>query len=156
MTRRKSSLFAVLVATMVGMTVACRAAPACKAVAPADLTSHPARWLGDCLDGRANGLGVVRAGLREPYQFFAGAMSAGQPVRGILITPDAFQVVERFDLQGRDVSPRSSDPQAHHAVYVLAVKASRAAARRFEMAGNLASAAYYRRLASRLEEGEPE
>ena len=148
--------FGLMVAIMVGATIGCRAGPACQAVAPADLTSHPTRWLGDCPGGRADGLGVLRAGAAEPYQFFAGAMHAGQPVRGILVTRDAFQVVGRFDLQGRDLSPRSWEPTAHHAVFVLGARASQATARRFELSRNAGSAAYYRRLALRIQRGEPE
>lgn len=150
------SIFGFIIAITVGATIGCRAEPACQAIAPADLTSHPTRWLGDCPAGRANGLGVLRAGAAEPYQFFAGAMRAGQPVRGILVTRDAFQVVGRFDLQGRDLSPRSWEPEAHHAVFVLGARASQATASRFKTSGNAGSAAYYRRLSLRIQKGEPE
>lgn len=144
------------IVVVAGAVDASRAEPSCRATAPADLTGHPAQWLGDCSGGRANGIGVLRAGTAEPYQFFAGAMQAGQPVRGLLVTPDAFQAVGRFDAQGRDLSPRSWEPQAHHAIFILAARAARATARRFETSNNRSSAAYYRRLALRVEKGEPE
>ncbi|MBZ6382561.1 hypothetical protein [Sphingomonas sanguinis] len=47
----------------------------CRVTIPADLSQRPARWLGPCAQGMAEGLGVLRLGTGEPYQFFLGRMA---------------------------------------------------------------------------------
>ncbi|RZM34976.1 MAG: hypothetical protein EOP67_14190, partial [Sphingomonas sp.] len=67
---------------MVGQT---GAEPPCRFKVPADLDAAPARWLGECGKGTAEGLGIMRAGTGEPYAFFAGRMKGGVPVHGLLM-----------------------------------------------------------------------
>lgn len=131
-------------------------ASSCRAAAPAALTSQPARWLGGCTNGAAEGLGVMRAGSAEPYQFFFGEMHAGAPVRGMLKEADGWEMAASFDAARGIVSPRSWDPKDSHAMYLLAARASRTTAQRFASAGNHGSAAYYEKMARDITNGEPE
>jgi hypothetical protein len=127
----------------------------CRAEAPAALTG-PAHWLGACPNGAAEGLGVIRVGTAEPYQFFLGEMHAGLPVRGMLKQTDGWGMAAHFDAARAVVSPRSWDPRDSHAMYLLAARAARTAARRFATMGNRGSAAYYQKLAQEVTDGEPE
>jgi hypothetical protein len=121
------------------------------------LTSQPARWLGDCTNGAAEGLGVMRAGSAEPYQFFFGEMHAGAPVRGMLKEEvDGWEMAAHFDAARGIVSPRSWDPKDSHAMYLLAARAARTTAQRFASSGNRGSAAYYEKMAQDIISGEPE
>lgn len=129
---------------------------ACRLVAPVALTAEPARWLGECANGDAEGLGVIRAGSAEPYQFFLGEMHAGAPVRGMLKEADGWEMAAQFDSAAGVVSPRSWEPEAAHATYLLAARAARATAARFSSVGNPGSSAYYERLAQDILDGEPE
>jgi hypothetical protein len=128
----------------------------CRAAAPVVLTAQPARWLGDCVNGVAEGLGVMRAGSMEPYQFFVGEMRAGVPVRGMLKEADGWEMAAHFDTARAGISPRSWDPKDSHAIYILAARAAQTTAARFSSSGNRNSAAYYERLAREIYHGEPE
>lgn len=128
----------------------------CQVRAPVEFGAAPAQWLGACSAGRAHGLGVIRSGKAEPFKFFAGEARTGHPVKGLLITADGWFAAASFDASGRHVDIKSGDPDAYHALYVLASRAATASAQRFAAAGNKASAAYYQRLAKRITDGEPE
>jgi hypothetical protein len=152
------------VVASLGIASGCSGAPdsamsgahACRAAAPAALTARPAHWLGGCADGAAEGLGVLRVGMAEPYQFFLGEMHAGMPVRGMLKEADGWEMAAHFDAAQAIVSPRSWDPKDSHAMYLLAARAARTTANRFASSGNHGSAAYYARLAMEVTDGEPE
>ena len=127
----------------------------CRAAVPTYLTARPTRWLGECRAGQAEGLGVLRAGAAEPYQFFFGLMRGGKPLRGLLRGPDeGWEEAASFDVRGHNVS--TSNPVAFDSLYKLATAASRATAQRFAAAGNRGSAVYYQRLANKIRDGEPE
>src|SRR5436305_509029 len=64
----------------------------CRAQVPANLSLAPAQWLGDCSNGVADGLGVMRAGKAEPYEFFAGRMAGGKLVDGVLLRRDGLMM----------------------------------------------------------------
>lgn len=98
----------------------------------------------------------MRAGVSEPFDFFLGEMRNGAPIRGMVIIADEAGVVTQFDAAHRGATPRSGDPEAYHAVWVVAARAAMTTARRFAAAGNRASAAYYQRLAKKIRDGEPE
>ena len=131
-------------------------APVCQVRAPAEFGAAPSQWLGACPAGRASGLGVIRSGKSEPYKFFAGEAQAGRPSKGLLITPDGWFAAAAFESDGKRRDITSGDPNAYHALYVLASRAAAATAQRFKVAGNTASAAYYARLSKRIADGEPE
>ncbi len=128
----------------------------CHAVQPTITRTAPAHWLGDCSEGRAEGIGVLRIGTHEPFEYFFGAAHAGRPVRGLIKAANGWYAATRFDARMNMVNPRSEDPNEAHATYILAVKATQATARRFAMAGNRGSARYYERLAKQIADGEPE
>lgn len=128
----------------------------CRAVAPAALTAQPARWLGHCVNGSAEGAGTMRAGTAEPYQFFFGEMHAGLPVRGIMKESDGWEMATSFDASRVGVVNRSMEGSESHDMYVLAARAARVTAQIFSSAGNRSSAAYYERLAREITDGEPE
>ncbi|MFV0923086.1 hypothetical protein ACR720_10425 [Sphingomonas parapaucimobilis] len=153
--------------TMSGLTLlsatACSAQPAavtgktpCAIARPTITRAAPARWLGACSQGRAEGIGVLRIGTGEPYEFFLGEVRAGRPVRGLIKTINGWYPIARFDAHMTAVNPRSWEPRQAHDLYVLAVKSADATGRRFATAGNLGSARYYQRLARQIAEGEPE
>lgn len=92
----------------------------------------------------------------EPYRFFAGQARAGRPVKGLIVIKDGFYTADSFDAHGTRRDITSGDPTEFHALYVLAARAALATAQRFAAAGNRGSAAYYRRLAKQIHDGEPE
>lgn len=130
-----------------GAKTAAASAP-CRVTIPADLTQRPARWLGSCAKGVAAGLGVLRLGTGEPYQFFLGRMADGRPVQGVLKV-NGSQVIAayRFDAEGRGVNPDGNRPEQLTQVFRTGSAGASAAAARFAAVGNKASAAYYRKLA---------
>jgi hypothetical protein len=128
----------------------------CRIQPVADFGAAPSQWLGGCASGQAEGLGVLRSGTAEPYKFFAGEAKGGHPVRGLLITADGWFAAASFDAGGTRRDITSGDPNAYHALYVLAARAATATAQRFAAAGNRGSAGYYQRLAKKITEGEPE
>jgi hypothetical protein len=128
----------------------------CRAAAPAALTAQPARWLGQCVNGAAEGAGTMRAGTAEPYQFFFGEMHAGLPVRGIMKEADGWEMATSFDASRAGVVKRSMEGSESHEMFVLAARAARVTAQIFSSQGNRSSAAYYERLAQQITDGEPE
>ena len=128
----------------------------CSVVAPAEFKRSQIQWLGDCRGGLAEGKGIIRAGSAEPYQFFAGEIHAGRPVRGLLLIGDDWFAAAGFDPDGHRQDIRSGDPNEYHALFVVAAGAAETAARHFAAAGNRSSAAYYHRLAKKIVSGEPE
>ena len=132
------------------------AAPPCRFKVPADLDAAPARWLGECGNGTAEGLGVLRAGTGEPFAFFAGRMRGGMPMHGLLmLRSGSWMVPVRFDGSLRAVS-QNGHPEQEDRVFADAQAAARSTAARFRQAGNAASADYYTRLARRIVDGRPE
>lgn len=153
MNERRVQQLAVL---LVGMPAMAAAEPACATASPAGL-SGPARWLGPCAAGHAEGLGVLRTGSAAPFGFFAGHMTAGRPGAGLIVRPDGlFEVASGFDAAGRPLPTDSLHPERQDAVFKLAAAAARATADRLGRAGNRSSADYYRRLARRITAGQPE
>lgn len=133
-----------------GLHGGCRIAPL------ADFRGAPAAWLGECRDGQAEGLGVVRSGTAAPYRFFAGEAHGGRAARGLIVTDSGWFAAAGFDGTGRRIDIRSGDPNAYHALFMLAARAARTTAQRFAAAGNRGSSAYYERLAAKIAAGEPE
>jgi hypothetical protein len=157
MTRMPHAILAIVMLSALGTAGACSAdggattAPApgpCRVTIPADLTQRPARWMGGCVKGAAEGLGVLRVGQGEPYQFFLGRMAGGRPVQGVLKV-NGSQVIPayRFDTDGRGVNPDGNQPEQLTQVFRTGSAGARAVAGRFAAQGNKASATYYTKLA---------
>ena len=132
-------------------------AGACQFQTPADLDAAPARWLGACINGAADGLGIIRAGTEEPYAFFAGQMQGGRPTEGLLVLREGgWMVAVRFDEAFRVVSSGGLRPEEDDHVFAQAHAAALETAARFRQDGNRGSADYYASLAQRITEGRPE
>jgi hypothetical protein len=131
--------------------------PACRFEAPADLDASPARWLGECPQGAAQGLGVLRGGLGEPYAFFAGVMQHGRPTEGLLMLKEGgWMVAVAFDEDLRTVQNGGLHPEWDDRPFAQAHAGALATASWFRRQGNTASAAYYARLAQSIIDGRPE
>lgn len=129
------------------------AATACVAAVPADLAKRPARWLGGCTGGKAEGPGVLRLGTAEPFQFFTGTMKAGRPVRGVLkVNASQLVAAYAFDQRLEAIVPDGNRPAELDATFRTGSAGAAETARRFAAAGNQASAAFYRRMADQYRE----
>jgi hypothetical protein len=133
-------------------------AVSCQATAPImeDFPRHrPWRWLGECPNGVADGLGVLRMGNEEQTTFFFGRMHAGRPVAGYLdmgVTMLAYS----FTPAGVAIAPDgSNNMDQSHAVFLLGSRAALATSRWFAARGNRASASWYRERAREILDGEP-
>jgi hypothetical protein len=119
----------------------------CRFAVPAGMDSRQVRWTGDCRDGLAQGLGVLRQlqGNRV-LQVFYGRLQDGRPVLGAIELDGGYKA-GRFD-QGQVVNDgeRNSLIQAFEA----ASQAARQVAQHHQAAGNPASARFYRQKAAQL------
>lgn len=156
MIRPPYAIVAIGIVLAIGSAAACSAgggaaAPSaadCRVTIPADLTQRPARWLGDCIKGTAEGLGVLRLGKAEPYQFFLGRMARGRPIQGVLkVNGSQLIPAYRFDPEWRGVVPDADRPEQLTQVFRTGSAGASAAAQRFASQGNAGSATYYRKLA---------
>lgn len=130
---------------------------ACAAIAPTDITVRPAIWLGNCVSGKADGLGILRMGQRPPFAFLVGRMKAGRPASGLLFDVDkSYWTARGFDAKGHVLIADGNYLKEQDQAWADAVLAARSVGDRFAKAGNAGSAAYYRRFASEIENGRPE
>ena len=149
----------ILLAAMAGLGGSTASAPAssCRWSVPVDVRQRPVQWLGDCHAGLANGLGILRAGNREPYDFFLGRMSKGRPVDGLMIGHGTeWLVAHGFDERGGIKRTPNAAEGEFGAVFSRAAAAADANAKRMEARGNPASARYYRTLAAKVRNSLPE
>lgn len=129
----------------------------CQARVPARFAGSPSQWLGGCVAGKADGLGVLRIGRRAPFAFLVGRMKTGRPASGLVFSAKGTYAMARaFDAEGRILFADGDYPKEQDRVWAEAVLAARQVGDRFAKAGNPASAAYYRRFASEIENGRPE
>lgn len=129
----------------------------CSGRVPARFAGIPSQWLGGCVAGKAEGLGVLRIGKQAPFAFLVGRMKAGRPASGLVFSAKGTHAMARaFDAEGRILFADGDYPKEQDRVWAEAVLAARQVGDRFAKAGNAASAAYYRRFASEIENGRPE
>lgn len=109
---------------------------------PEGWAANALRWDGDCVDGLASGLGVLKeqSGSQVLHSFF-GRVDKGELALGVIDTPEQGFSAGHF-AKGR-VQP-SDERQVYIDAFALAAQAAGAAAARFEQAGNKASAQFYR------------
>jgi len=100
------------------------------------------RWDGDCSNGLATGLGVLKEqqGTTVQRSFF-GRVENGELALGVIDTPEQGFSAGHF-AQGRVQA--SDERQVYIDAFNVAAQAAGAAATRFEQAGNNASAQFYR------------
>lgn len=144
-------------------TGAAKKAATCQVIAPIMETvprPRPWRWLGECPNGRAEGLGVLRMGTDEgEVTSFYGRMHAGRPVAGLLDMGGSVALAKAFTPAGVAIEPDGhypEGPKEHHGVFVLGSRAALATSRWFAARGNGASARWYRSRAREILDGEPE
>jgi hypothetical protein len=120
-------------------------------------TPQPWRWLGECPNGRAEGLGVLRMGTAESgYTFFYGRMHGGRPVAGYLQRDLWVRLAYGFTPAGLPIEPDvRNNMDQRHAVFVLGSRAAMATSRWFAARGNRASARWYRERARDILDVEP-
>jgi hypothetical protein len=149
---------AIMLAALVGLAGSTSArVPSCRWAVPADVRQRPVAWLGACPAGLADGTGILRAGTREPYDFFLGRMARGRPVDGLIIGHGTeWLVAHGFD--GRGGIRRTPDSTAgqFEALFSRGAAAADTLAKRMEAGGNRPSARYYRALAAKVRNALPE
>ncbi len=84
-------------------------------------------------------------------------MLGGRPVKGLLFRSSRdYMELTRLDTRGNVVVADGQHPQEQDELWAMAARGARTAAARFTAAGNRASAAYYGRLAYKIEHDRPE
>lgn len=119
-------------------------------------TPKPWRWLGTCLGGHAEGIGVLVMGTSENSTFFTGRMHAGRPIAGMLDGSPGTIPVKAFSAAGVAIAPDGNHPNEQHGVFLLASRAALATSQWLAAHGNRAAAAYYRDRSKNILDGEPE
>lgn len=132
----------VVIASLVVATSPAAFAACSVTTPPENWAPSTLRWDGDCTNGVANGLGVLKEqqGVAVQRSFF-GRVENGELAIGVIDTPDQGFSAGHF-AQGR-VQP-SDERQVYIDAFEVAAQAAGAAAARFEQAGNKASAQFYR------------
>ncbi|MDS4015092.1 MAG: hypothetical protein RKP46_12205 [Candidatus Accumulibacter sp.] len=119
----------------------------CRFVRPPQWAERSLNWDGQCLAGKAHGLGVLRAYRKgeEPIVFY-GRMAQGEMALGVIETRAGYQA-------GRFSGGSTVDEQAREVIidaFERASAAARAFSQRLGKAGNQASAAHYLRKSEEL------
>jgi hypothetical protein len=139
----------LVAASLTGTAGAAPAGLACSFEVPAQWSREATRWDGECSDGRAHGLGVLKEYQNGSVaKFFFGRLRSGQPVLGVIDQPEGFIAGTFRD--GRAVP--SDERQATISAFNEAEQAARSVSDRFRKAGNAASTAFYRNKARELRE----
>ena len=122
---------------------------ACNVNAPEGWSQAATRWDGDCVDGFANGLGVLKElDGRHVKRLFFGTVVGGELQLGVIDQADGY-VAGRF-AKGSLIP--SDDRQTFISAFAEGEKAADSAARRYRQAGNKASAKFYQDKAKALRE----
>jgi hypothetical protein len=122
---------------------------ACEFNVPDDWSRKTTQWDGNCLAGRAEGLGVLKEySNKKVKRFFFGRLKGGEIEFGVIDQEEGF-VAGSF-ANGQPIS--SDDRQTFINAFNEAEKAASQAASRFNKAGNRASAGFYERKAKELRE----
>lgn len=140
----KQALIGVLFACAGASAIAAQSKAACSFNMPSLWSDRTAQWNGACQDGLAQGAGVLRASPhpqrpQEPIQLFFGEMNRGNPVLGVIDTPEGF-IAGRFTAGRIDAD---ADRSTLIEAFKIAASAARAASNRYKAAGNEASARFY-------------
>ncbi|WP_246704199.1 hypothetical protein [Rhizobium sp. P38BS-XIX] len=121
----------------------------CRFVAPASLTPGPTYWTGDCPDGKASGLGMLRRrdGNRSGFAFY-GEMRDGVPTLGVIDLDGGYKVGK---FTGGDIGEDDLEWQPRLDAFNSAVNAARAVSKHYAAEKNSASAHHYESVAKTLE-----
>jgi hypothetical protein len=121
----------------------------CSFVAPSSLTAGPTYWTGDCADGKASGIGMLRRrdGSQSGYAFY-GEMREGVPTLGVVDLDGGYKVGK---FVGGDIGEENLEWQSRLDAFNLAVRAARAVSTHYAAEKNSASARHYESVAKTLE-----
>jgi hypothetical protein len=111
------------------------------------------KWEGECVDGKANGRGVLRAypksgSAEKAVLIFFGDLERGEAKLGVIETPDGFMAGEFAKGKLQD----SEDPNTTIRAFKVATEAANFVSERLKAAGNAASAAFYAKKAQSLQQ----
>jgi hypothetical protein len=155
-------VYCLIMLCMTALGVGCSLAAAppavnCSTVVPAEMRGPQPRWLGQCADGKAVGVGVLRVGARAPFAFFFGRVVAGRPQTGLIMLSSGNMMEIRGVTASGAVLPTDGEniPEQDRA-WDDAAAGARLVARRFAAARNPGSSAYYARWAHKIETQRPE
>ena len=124
-------------------------ADACLFNVPAGWNQTTTRWDGECRDGHADGLGVLKEYRQQKVlRFFFGRLEHGELKVGVIDQPEGFMAGEFA--KGAPVTAK--DAQQTVSAFAEAEKAANEAAARFRKAGNLEAARFYAAKAKALRE----
>jgi len=122
---------------------------ACAFTAPAGWSQTATRWDGECRDGHADGLGVLKEYQQQKVvRFFFGRLEHGELKLGVIDQAEGF--VAALFANGKPLP--SEDAQRTVDAFAEAEKAANEAASRFSKAGQQASAKFYTAKAKELRE----
>lgn len=145
----KLSTFSTAGILLFSLAIQAAASGRCVFNAPYGWDQNSTRWDGECREGYADGLGVLKE-FRDgtAKRFFFGRMKDGNLDFGVIDQPEGY-MAGRF-AQGH-LEP-SEDRQNFISAFDEAEKAATRAATRFREAGNAASARFYETKAKELRE----
>jgi hypothetical protein len=124
-------------------------AGACLFTAPAGWNQATTRWDGECRNGYAEGLGVLKEYQQQKVlRFFFGRLEHGELKLGVIDQPEGFTAGEFA--KGAPVPV--TDAQQTVSAFTEAEKAANEAANRFRKAGNAEAAKFYAAKAKTLSE----
>jgi hypothetical protein len=122
---------------------------ACAFTTPAGWNQTTTRWDGECRDGRADGLGVLKEYKQQKVmRFFFGRLEHGELKLGVIDQAEGFVAAEFA--HGKPLP--AEDRQRTLDAFAEAEKAANEAASRFSKAGQQASAKFYATKAKELRE----
>jgi hypothetical protein len=122
------------------------AAP-CDFSAPAEWQGYSVRWAGTCANGKAEGLGVLRAYRDgQVQQIYFGRFVQGEPTSGVIDHPEGF-IAGRFK-NGKVVA--NEERQDVISAFRAGEAAAIAFAQQLKRNGNAASARFYQDKAHQL------
>ena len=132
-----------------GMAYEASSKSACGFNAPDGWSRKATQWDGNCVAGRAEGLGVLKEySEKKVKRFFFGRLKSGDIEFGVIDQDEGF-MAGSF---AKGALIPSDDRQTFIDAFAEAEKASSQAASRFSKTGNKASAGFYERKAKELRE----
>lgn len=119
----------------------------CGFVVPKGWIEKNTRWNGQCVDGYADGLGILKEFEKgKVRQFFFGKINKGKVEFGVIDQPDGY-IAGKFN---DGIFVPSDDRQTYIDAFNVAKKAAIKAAGDFRKVGNKASAQFYENKAKEL------
>ncbi|HEY4202819.1 MAG TPA: hypothetical protein VGM83_19890 [Devosiaceae bacterium] len=123
----------------------------CRFVAPKSLTAGPTFWVGDCPNGKASGLGMLRRRDGDHVgPAFYGKMQEGVPQLGVIDDDEGYRVGAFHD--GDIGTDRELEPQVRLDAFRVATDAARQVSATYRAENNPASGKFYEDVATMLDQ----